>query len=260
MAVKFVGRRVDDMIIKNPAAMKIAFGENAKRVYGTEFKKAPMTRMAIASMLREILYKARNYMEAKEAGKEPAFDMKYEALIPVLRREIPMKAHAHRADDIFTAIRIAKEFNLRMTIDHCTDGALIADILAEEGYPAFVGPTSGGTPTKHEVMNRSFETPAILHKAGVPFAIITDDPVITIEALPLCAGLAVRHGLPEEEAWKAITIYSAAYTGIGDRVGSLEVGKDADVVIWNGNPVTDIIATVYRTIVDGNVVYCQGDK
>ena len=253
MAVKFVGRRVDDMIIKNPAAMKIAFGENAKRVYGTEFKKAPMTRMAIASMLREILYKARNYMEAKEAGKEPAFDMKYEALIP-------MKAHAHRADDIFTAIRIAKEFNLRMTIDHCTDGALIADILAEEGYPAFVGPTSGGTPTKHEVMNRSFETPAILHKAGVPFAIITDDPVITIEALPLCAGLAVRHGLPEEEAWKAITIYSAAYTGIGDRVGSLEVGKDADVVIWNGNPVTDITATVYRTIVDGNVVYCQGDK
>ena len=252
MAVKFVGRRVDDMIIKNPAAMKIAFGENAKRVYGTEFKKAPMTRMAIASMLREILYKARNYMEAKEAGKEPAFDMKYEALIPVLRREIPMKAHAHRADDIFTAIRIAKEFNLRMTIDHCTEGALIADILAEEGYPAFVGPTSGGTPTKHEVMNRSFETPAILHKAGVPFAIITDDPVITIEALPLCAGLA--------EAWKAITIYSATYTGIGERVGSLEVGKDADVVIWNGNPVTDITATVYRTIVDGNVVYCQGDK
>ena len=109
-------------------------------------------------------------------------------------------------------------------------------------------------------MNRSFETPAILHKAGVPFAIITDDPVITIEALPLCAGLAVRHGLPEEEAWKAITIYSATYTGIGERVGSLEVGKDADVVIWNGNPVTDITATVYRTIVDGNVVYCQGDK
>ena len=108
MAVKFVGRRVDDMVIKNPAAMKIAFGENAKRVYGTEFKKAPMTRMAIASMLREILYKARNYMEAKEAGKEPTFDMKYEALIPVLRREIPLKAHAHRADDIFTAIRIAK--------------------------------------------------------------------------------------------------------------------------------------------------------
>lgn len=119
---------------------------------------------------------------------------------------------------------------------------------------------TGGTPSKHEVMNRSFETPAILHKAGVPFAIITDDPVITIEALPLCAGLAVRHGLPEEEAWKAITIYSATYTGIGDRVGSLEVGKDADVVIWNGNPVTDITATVYRTIVDGNVVYCQGDK
>lgn len=141
------------MIIKNPAAMKIAFGENAKRVYGTEFKKAPMTRMAIASMLREILYKARNYMEAKEAGKEPAFDMKYEALIPVLRREIPMKAHAHRADDIFTAIRIAKEFNLRMTIDHCTEGALIADILAEEGYPAFVGPTSGG----HAQQARGYE-------------------------------------------------------------------------------------------------------
>ena len=258
--LKLAGKRVDKMVLRSPAAMKCAFGENPKGCYGQNKKQSPMTRMAVAGLLRELLMRTIRYRDDKAAGKNPPLDMKLEAMLPVVNGEIPIKCHAHRADDIFTAIRIAKEFNLRMTIDHCTDGALIADILAEEGYPAFVGPTSGGTPTKHEVMNRSFETPAILHKAGVPFAIITDDPVITIEALPLCAGLAVRHGLPEEEAWKAITIYSAAYTGIGDRVGSLEVGKDADVVIWNGNPVTDIIATVYRTIVDGNVVYCQGDK
>lgn len=260
MAVKFVGRRVEDMIIKEPAAMKIAFGENPKRVYGTEFKKAPMTRMAIAAMLREMLYKAKFYMQAKDAGKDIAFDMKLEALIPVLRREIPLKAHAHRADDIFTAIRIAKEFDLRMTIDHCSEGAKIADILAQEGYPAFVGPNSGGTPTKLEVAEKRFDTPAILHKAGVPFAIITDDPVITIEALPLSAGLAVRYGLPEEEAWKAITIYPATYTGIGQRVGSLEPGKDADIVLWNGDPLRDVAATVYKTIVDGSVAYSQGEE
>lgn len=260
MAVKFVGRRVEDMIIKEPAAMKIAFGENAKRVYGTELKKSPVTRMAIAAMLREILYKAKYYMEAKGAGKEPAFDMKLEALIPVLKREIPLKAHVHRADDIFTAIRIAKEFNLRMTLDHCSEGAKVADILAKEGYPAFIGPNSGGTPTKAEVAEKRFDTPAILHKAGVPFAIITDDPVITIEALPLSAGLAVRYGLSEEEAWKAITVYPATYTGIGDRVGSLAVGKDADIVIWNGNPLCNVQATVYKTIVDGNVVYTEGEE
>ena len=255
MAVKFVGVRVDDMILRNPAAMKVAFGENPKRNYGTEAKKAPATRMAIAAMIREILFKARDYLAAKEAGKAPAFDMKLEALIPVLKREIPLKAHVHRADDIFTAIRIAREFDLRLTLDHCSEGAKIADILAKEGYPAFIGPNSGGTPTKMEVAEKKFETPAILYRAGVPFAIITDDPVISLEALPLCAGLAVRHGLPEEEAWKAITIYPARYTDIADRVGSLEPGKDADLVLWNGNPLRDIAATVHMTLVDGNVVY-----
>ena len=255
MAVKFVGRRVDDMIIRNPVAMKVAFGENPKRNYGTEAKKTPATRMAIAGMIREILFKTRNYMEAKASDKPPAFDMKLEAMIPVLKREIPLKAHAHRADDICTAIRIAKEFNLRLTLDHCTEGAKIADILAAEGYPAFVGPNSGGTPTKMEVMDKKFETPAILHRAGVPFAIITDDPVISLEALSLCAGLAVRHGLPEEEAWKAITIYPARYTDIADRVGSLEPGKDADLVLWNSDPLRDIAATVHLTMVDGAVVY-----
>ena len=147
------------------------------------------------------------------------------------------------------------EFGLKLTLDHCTEGAKIADILAAEGYPAFVGPNSGGTPTKMEVMDKKFETPAILHRAGVPFAIITDDPVISLEALSLCAGLAVRHGLPEEEAWKAITIYPARYTDIADRVGSLEPGKDADLVLWNSDPLRDIAATVHLTMVDGAVVY-----
>ena len=254
MAVKFVGRRVDDMIIKNPAAMKIAFGENAKRVYGTEFKKAPMTRMAIASMLREILYKARNYMEAKEAGKEPAFDMKYEALIPVLRREIPMKAHAHRADDILTAVRIAREFNLKLTLDHCTDGEVIADELAEEGYPVFVGP-SLGSKSKVELRNKSFTTAGVLYRAGLTVSIITDAPVIPLQYLPLAAGLAAAAGLPMEEAWHAITINPAKSLGIADRVGSLEPGKDADLVLWTADPLTTIGGEAYMTIVNGEIVY-----
>lgn len=259
MAVKFFGKRVDKMIIKDPVAMKVAFGENPKRVYGNESKKMPATRMGVAGMLREILMKAKIYMEAKESGEHPAFDMKLEALIPVLKGELPLKAHVHRSDDIFTAIRIAREFGLRLTLDHCSDGHLVADELAEEGFPALIGPNSGGVPTKMEVMNKKFETPDIMYRAGVPFAIITDDPVITIEALPLCAGLAVRHGLPEEEAWKAITIYPARHTGIADRVGSLEVGKDADVVVWNGNPLRDVAATVEYTIVDGKIVYARGE-
>ena len=252
-AIKLVGNRIDDMIITHPVAMKIAFGENPKRCY-SNMKKSPSTRMATAALLREMLFKTKRYMEDKEAGKNPAFDMKLEAMIPVLKKEIPVKAHAHRADDIFTSIRIAREFDIDITLDHCTDGALIADQLAAEGLPAFVGPTMGKK-SKIELRNKSFETPGILNKAGVNISIITDSPVIPLQNLPLCAGMAVNAGLDMEEAWKAITINPANATGIGDRVGSLEVGKDADVVIHSGNPLTEISSQVVVAIVDGKIVY-----
>ena len=253
-AIKLCGNRVDDMIIKFPLAMKCAFGENPKRVYGQNGRKMPTTRMATAAVLRELLFKSRNYLQAKEDGKDPAFDMKLEAMLPVMRKEIPLKAHAHRADDILTSIRIAKEFDVMLTLDHCTDGEVIAKELAEEGYPAFVGPTFGEK-SKVELINKSFTTPAVLHAAGVPISIITDSPVIPQENLPMCAGLAVSAGLPMEEGWRAITINPAVQTGIGDRVGSLEVGKDGDVVIWTADPLVTIGAEAYVTVVDGRVVY-----
>lgn len=253
-AIKLAGNRVDDMIVKNPLAMKVAFGENPKGCYGQRGGKTPITRMATAALLRELLFKARNYAEAKDAGKEPNFDMKLEAMIPVIKKEIPLKAHAHRADDIFTAIRIAKEFDVDLTLDHCTDGELIADQLAAEGYPAFIGPSFGGK-TKIELANKSFTTPAVLHKAGVPISIITDAPVIPLEYLPMCAGFAVSAGLDYEQGWRAITINPATQTGIGDRVGSLTVGKDGDVVIWQDDPLKVIGTQAYLTVVDGKVVY-----
>lgn len=254
VVLKLAGKRVDRMIVKDPAAMKCAFGENPKRCYGSGLKKSPMTRMATAALLRELLFKAKRYRDDKEAGKDPAFDMKLEAMIPVLNGEIPLKAHAHRADDILTAIRIAREFNLKITLDHCTDGALIAEELAEEGLPAFVGPSLGGK-SKIELSNKSFETPGILHNAGVSVSIITDAPVIPLQHLPLCAGLACNAGLPEEEAWRAITITPATELGVSDRVGSLEPGKDADIVIWTANPLHSIGGEAWITIVDGKVVY-----
>ena len=253
-AIKLVGKRVDDMIVKFPLAMKCAFGENPKRVYGQNGRKLPTTRMATAAVLRETLFKARNYMEAKDAGKDPAFDMKMEAMLPVMRKEIPLKAHAHRCDDILTAIRIAREFDVLLTLDHCTDGEVIADELAKEGFAAFVGPTFGEK-SKIELASKSFTTPGVLHAAGVPISIITDSPVIPQENLPMCAGLAVNAGLPMAEGWRAITINPAVQTGIGDRVGSLEAGKDGDVVIWTADPLTTIGAEAYITIVDGKVVY-----
>ena len=254
VAIKLHGKRIDKMIIKNPLAMKCAFGENPKRCYGQGAKRSPMTRMGTAALLRETLFKAKRYMEDKENDKNPGFDMKLEAMIPVMKGEIPLKAHAHRADDILTSIRIAKEFGVKITLDHCTDGALIADELAEEGLSAFVGPTLGSK-SKIELRNKSFTTPAALHEAGVPISIITDAPVIPLQYLPMCAGLAINSGLDYEEGWRAITINPAQQTGIGDRVGSLESGKDGDVVIWTADPMKTLGAEAYTTIVDGKVVY-----
>ena len=255
-AIKLHGKRIDNMIIKSPAAMKCAFGENPKGVYGKS-GKAPKTRMATAAMLRELLFKAKRYCEDKENGKNPSFDMKLEAMIPVIKGEIPLKAHAHRADDILTSIRIAKEFGVKLTLDHCTDGALIADELAKEGYPAFVGPTPFGRKSKVELSNKSLETVSVLHKAGVKVSIITDSPVITQENLPLCAAMAVTAGLDVEVAWRAITINPATSLGISDRIGSLEKGKDADIVIWTADPMTTVGAQSYITLIDGKVVYSE---
>ena len=256
LAIKTYGDRIDNMVIKDPVAMKIAFGENPKRVYDSQ-KKSPVTRMATASMLRETLFKARTYMEKKDdedISKRPDYDMKMEALLPVLRKEIPLKAHAHRADDIFTSIRIAKEFDVDLTLDHCTEGHLIADELAKEGRAAIVGPTFGSR-SKFELQNKSFQTPKVLVEAGVKIAITTDAPVIPLQHLALCAGLAVNDGLDEMEALKAITINAAEISGIADRVGSIEKGKDADIVIFDGNPLRDIDARPKYTIINGKIVY-----
>ncbi|HHW19274.1 MAG TPA: amidohydrolase [Firmicutes bacterium] len=257
MAIKTVGDRVDDMVIKDPVAMKIAFGENPKRVYNSK-NKMPMTRMGTAALLREALSKAKRYKEQIErAGddlsKFPAFDAKLEALLPVLRGEIPLKAHAHRADDIFTALRIAKEFGVKITLDHCTEGHLIAGHIAKEAVPAIVGP-SFGHKTKFELKNKTFETPGILARAGIKVAITTDSPVVPLETLPLMAGFAVKSGMDPEAALKAITINPAEIIGIQDRVGSLEPGKDADIAIFEGHPF-EIASKAWMVLIDGKVVF-----
>ena len=254
LAMKTVGERVDNMIVRDPVAMKCAFGENPKGCYGHDKRQSPMTRMAVAALLRELLLRTLRYRDDKAAGKNPAFDMKLEAMLPVVNGEIPLKCHAHRADDILTAVRIAREFGLKLTLDHCTDGELIADELAKEQVPVFVGPSLGGK-TKVELRNKSFTTAGTLYRAGLTVSIITDAPVIPLQYLPLAAGLAASAGLPMEEAWHAITINPARSLGIDARVGSLEPGKDADLVLWTADPLTTIGGEAWMTFVNGEVVY-----
>lgn len=210
--------------------------------------------MAIAGMLREELFRAKQYVEKKKKNaKDFEEDFRLEPWVPVFEGEIPLKAHVHRVDDIFTAIRIAKEFGLSVTLDHCSEGHLVAEKLAEEGFPAIVGPDLSSR-SKIEVQNMAFKTVGILNKAGVPTAITTDHPVSLIQSLPLCAGMAVKAGLSMEEGLKAITINAAKICGVADRVGSLEVGKDADIAIFDGNPMELFTRTLY-TIIDGKMVY-----
>ena len=254
-AIKLAGDCVDDMIIRDPVAMKIAFGENPKGCYGNDGKKRPVTRMAIAATLRDTLTKAKRYAEEiAEAEKDPSkrrpYDMQLEALLPVIRKEIPLKAHAHRADDILTALRIAKEFDVDITLDHVTEGHLIAGKLAAAGKPVLIGP-SFVSKSKYELRERTFATAGILNKAGLEVCLITDAPVVPLCYLPLCAGLAVKEGLDEDEAWKAITINPARAAGIDARVGSLEPGKDADVAIFDGNPLHDICCRTKQVFVNG---------
>lgn len=249
------GTVIDKMVIDPMAAMKCAFGENPKRVYHDNKIK---TRMQTAAYLRETLMKTKEYMAKKalagdDLSKRPAYDMKLEAMIPVIEKKIPLKTHAHRADDILTALRIAREFDVLMTLDHCTEGHLIVEEVKESGFPAFVGPSLTDK-SKFELKNLTFATAGILNKAGVKIALITDAPVIPQEYLPLCAGLACKKGLDELEALKAITINPAEILGIADRVGSLESGKDADIVVSDGHIFNTMTNVVY-TFINGEMVY-----
>ncbi|NFV14066.1 amidohydrolase [Clostridium sporogenes] len=254
--IKTYGKSVDEMLVKAPAALKIAFGENPKSIFGKK-GKMPVTRMGTVALIRETLYKARNYKNRKEQalreGKIFDIDIKMESIMPVLNGEIPLKAHAHRNDDILTAIRIAKEFGIKLTIDHGTEADLVIDYIKESGFPVIAGPNMNFR-GKVETQNRSYDTTKILQESGILYAIITDHPVVPIEFLPLSAALAVKNGLQEEEALKAITINAAKILGIDNRVGTLEEGKDADICIYNDNPLNIISKNMY-TIISGNIVY-----
>ncbi|MBC5996875.1 amidohydrolase [Romboutsia ilealis] len=258
--MKTKGKSLDDMIVKNPAAMKVAFGENTKNVY-SQRTTSPSTRMGTASILRETLFEANKYKVRKDRALKNnenfEIDFKKEPWIDVLDKRIPLKAHAHRADDILTAIRIAKEFDLNMTLDHCTEGHLIAEHVKDSEFDIILGPSLGSV-TKPEVQNKTFATAGILNKAGCRVAIMTDHPVVPIQYLALSAGLAAKAGLGIEEGLKAITINPAKICNVDDRVGSLEVGKDADIAIFSGNPMETFTETLY-TIIDGNIVYTKDE-
>ncbi|WP_088188081.1 amidohydrolase [Desulfosporosinus sp. FKA] len=256
VVMKTAGKIVDKMVVRDPAGLKIAFGENPKMVYG-EQKKMPMTRMGTAALLRQALVDAQVYKGKLEDGKNdpdklPERDLGLEVLVKVIQREIPLRAHAHRADDIMTAIRIAREFDVDLVIEHCTEGHKIAEELAELGYPAVVGPLLTNR-SKVELKDKSFQTPSILAKAGVKVAIMTDHSVTPIEQLPLCAALAYKAGMDKEDALRSITINAAEILGVADRIGSLEAGKDADIVVWREHPF-QLGARPLYVIIDGKMV------
>ncbi len=258
VAIKTHGSSVEDMILREPVAMKAAFGENPKRVYHGQ--KKIYTRMQVAATLRRTLVKAINYDNKLKASKDdpskaPDRDLAMEALLPVIHRELPLKVHAHRADDILTVLRIAKEFNLRITLDHCTDGWTIPELLKrgikDTGASVIIGPLLTDR-SKIELKNKSFEAPRVLYENGIEFAMMTDHPVIPEQYLTVAAALSVREGLPEYEALRSITINAARATGIDDRVGSLEVGKDADIAVFAGDPLDSRVRCVL-TMVNGEV-------
>ncbi len=247
--IKTHGRRIDDMVVLAPSAIKLAFGENPMTNYGPN-GNIPSTRMGIASLIREELTLAAQYFEGGD-GSQKTFTM--ECYRDLFEGRIPMKAHVHRADDIFTAIRIAKEFGLGLTLDHCTEGHLIADDIAESGFPAIVGPSLASR-SKDEVSLSDFKTPGVLQKAGVLVALTTDHPVSRIQYLPLCAALAVKEGMSKWGALRAITIDAARICRVDHRVGSLKEGKDADIAIYDGDPFR-IASSVKYTIVNGQIAW-----
>src|SRR5215470_17264658 len=260
VALKCWGRTVDQMTLRQPSGMKSALGENPKRVYG-EQKKTPSTRLGTAAVIRGALVDAANYLRridaeaAKpEAERKPVDrDLKLEALGKVLRREIPWRQHCHRADDIATALRIADEFGYDLVIDHGTEAHLLADILAARDIPVVIGPLLTSR-SKVELRNRSLANPGLLAKAGVTIAITTDHPVVPVNFLVHQASLAVKDGLDRETALRALTINPARIAGVDDRLGSIEPGKDADLVIWSGDPL-DVLSRAERAFIGGDEVY-----
>ncbi|GAA0739348.1 amidohydrolase [Clostridium oceanicum] len=254
--MKTYGKCVDNMIVKKCAAIKASLGENPKRIYGNK-SNMPITRMGTAALIRQTLFETKNYIMKKENSikEKKTFEenFKLEPLIPLLKREIPMKFHVHRADDIITAIRIAKEFNILITLDHCTEGNKVLEYIKQYDIPIILGPNISFS-GKVETRNKNHETPKILKDNNMDFAIITDHPVISIEYLPLCAGIAVKYGLDKEEALKSITINAAKILGLADILGSIERGKKADILIYSGNPI-DISSKNLCTILNGEIVY-----
>ena len=260
-AIKTYGHVVDDMILKAPCAMKMALGENPKTVYNDK-NQAPITRMGTVAVIREALFKAVNYRDEwaeyrsdEEENDRPEFDIKLEALLPVVNREIPVKFHAHRADDICSAIRIAKEFNLLYSIEHCSDGDIVSDLLARESVAVNLGPTLTDR-SKPELKNLSFDTYKNLSEQGIDVSIITDHPEITIEHLPLCAALAVSHGMDKDKALGAITSIAAKNCMLLSRIGTIEVGKDADIAVFDRSPI-EFNAKCQLTFVDGKTAYIR---
>lgn len=252
IALRCHGRTVDEMALRAPSGLKSALGENPKRVYGDK-KQTPSTRLGTAATIREALTKAQNYARKQQQGEEPDRDLKLEALGAVLRREIPWRQHCHRADDIATAMRIADEFGYDLVIDHGTEAHLLADIIAAKNIPVIIGPLFTSR-SKVELRQRSLANPGKLAAAGVTIAITTDHPVVPINFLVHQATLAVKEGLDRETALRSITINPARILGIADRVGSLEAGKEADVVLWSGDPL-DVTSRVDRAFSLGREIY-----
>jgi len=246
--VKSYGKTVEEKLIKSPAALKVALGENPKNVYSA-LGKSPSSRMSTAALLRDELNKAKLYLESSD-GK---YDMDLESIIPVFKGEMPLKIHVHRADDIVTAINIAKKYNLKATIDHCTEGYLIVDELKKAGFPILVGPLFSFR-SKDEVKNATYKNPIELIKNGLSVSVTSDHPFSNCEFLPIYVGLLVKYGLPYFEAIKTITINPAKALGIDDRVGSIEVGKDADLVVYDGDPL-EVDTNVLLTMINGQIVY-----
>ncbi|KGP91493.1 amidohydrolase [Pontibacillus chungwhensis BH030062] len=252
VTLKTSGNVVDEMVLRRPSGMKAAFGENPKRLHGSK-GHAPVTRMGIAAMFRQQLRKAQQYKQKLERRENVEDNLGLENLGKVLDKEIPLRAHAHRADDIVTLLRLAKEFDLDISIEHCTEGHQIPDYIAQFNFPAAVGPTMS-TRSKVELSDKGWETAGILNQAGVSVSITTDHPVVGIEYLRMSAIQAANHGLEKKDAWSSITLNAAKHLGVDERVGSLEAGKDADVVLWNDDPFNGS-SYVLKTFVNGEEVY-----